>query len=248
MAASAIPKRVPLGFVCGHPVGYGGELYGGSMFIRSAASDTLQGKAIQSVNEKWGVEDSRHQGWRSGLETIGIAVCKKKYAPFSFSVSYVENSNGERKKKITVKRMYGCHCHSDIRKAKIEKYGERKGWEPFGQWSLRKVRKLAKNEMERQNRQQPPPLMIGDSINSGTATSAESSSDESRDASSEEIGRWVSSTPPLESDEERHTKPDSSILSLCNNGRCTWKVKTKYDNITDEINNNTGSEHGIRIE
>jgi len=229
------------------------------MFIRSAASDTLQGKAIQSVNEKWGVEDARHQGWRSGLETIGIAVCKKKYAPFSFSVTYEENGKGERKKKIVVNRMYGCHCHSQIRKARIEKYGERKGWEPFGQWSLHKVRKLAKVEMERLNRQPPLLKVIGDSTNSGitttTTTSAESesSSDESRDASSassdESTNRgWASSTPSLESDEEECKKPGSSILSLCNNGRCTWKIKTKYDDISDEINNYDGSEHGIHIE
>ena len=38
--------RVPLGFVCGFPIGHGGELYGGSMFIPSAATDTKQGKCI----------------------------------------------------------------------------------------------------------------------------------------------------------------------------------------------------------
>ena len=78
--------RVPLGFVCGYPVGNGGEQYGGSMFIKSAAADTLQGKAIQAVNEKWGDannSDARRQ-W-GGRETIGIPVCKKKYSPFAFS-------------------------------------------------------------------------------------------------------------------------------------------------------------------
>ena len=65
---------VPLGFVCGYPVPVG-ELYGGSMFIASAANDTLQGRAIQKVNEQWGAD---FRSW-NGRETIGISVCKKKY-------------------------------------------------------------------------------------------------------------------------------------------------------------------------
>ena len=68
---------VPLGFVCGYPVS-GGELYGGSMFIASAANDTLQGRAIQRVNEHWGAD---FRSW-NGRETIGISVCKKKYGQF----------------------------------------------------------------------------------------------------------------------------------------------------------------------
>jgi len=135
VAASAIPERVPLGFVCGYPIRTGGELYGGSMFIRSAAADTLQGRAIQDVNIKWG-EDFRK--W-NGRETIGIPVCKKKYAPF---VTKSEIVNG--RVKIKVERMYGCRCHSETRKDTIKKYGERKGWEPFGQWSLTKAKTMAK--------------------------------------------------------------------------------------------------------
>eukprot|EP00957_Ditylum_brightwellii_P110184 8404439-Ditylum_brightwellii.AAC.1 len=61
-------KKVPLGFICGYPVGNGGELYGGSMFIRSAAADTLQGQAIQKINTRWGADFRR---W-DGMETIGI--------------------------------------------------------------------------------------------------------------------------------------------------------------------------------
>jgi len=220
------------------------------MFIRSAASDTLQGKAIQSVNEKWGVEDNRHNGWRSGLETIGIAVCKKKYNPFSFSVSYGEvDGNEERRKKIAVKRMYGCHCHSNLRKSKIEKYGERNGWEQFGQWSLRKVRKLAKHEMERLNGlNRQLPMIVSSATASAKTTSTPTSSDESTVVSSEESLGWVSSTSSLENDEERYKKPVSSILSLCNNGRCAWKIKTKYDNVFEEIHNQAESEHEIHIE
>lgn len=71
-------NSVPLGFVCGYPLS-GGELYGGSMFIASAANDTLQGRAIHKINERWGADD--HRCW-NGRETIGIPVCKKKYGRY----------------------------------------------------------------------------------------------------------------------------------------------------------------------
>jgi hypothetical protein len=104
------------------------------MFAKSAANDTLQGRAIQGINEKWG------EGKWNGRETIGIPVCKKKYAPFSF-----KNEAGE----IKVQRTFGCRCHSDIRKEKIEMHGLREGWEPFGQWSMRKAQILARRETDR---------------------------------------------------------------------------------------------------
>lgn len=110
------------------------------MFMKSAANDTLQGKAIQSINVRWG-EDSRN--W-SGRETIGIPVCKKKYAPFSFKVERDEKGRA----KVTVERMFGCHCHSNIRKKLIQKHGCRTGWEPFGQWSLKKAEEKAKRQTE----------------------------------------------------------------------------------------------------
>jgi len=132
-------RRVPLGFVCGYPVGNGGELYGGSMFSKSASTDT-QSRAIHEINEKWG------EGQWCGRETIGVAVCKKKYAPFSFRV--VDEPSG---KVVTVERMFGCRCHSDIRREKIELHGERGGWVPFGQWSMRKAVELARRETERIN-------------------------------------------------------------------------------------------------
>jgi hypothetical protein len=71
---------------------------GGDMFLRSAAPDTLQGKAIQEVNETWGalhmkkeeVDDilnrrrARGKGCKAGSDLyIGIPVCKKKYTPFN---------------------------------------------------------------------------------------------------------------------------------------------------------------------
>jgi len=133
VAASAIPGRVPLGFICGHPVP-SGEQYGGSMFAKSAANDTLQGRAIHGINEKWG------EGKWNGRETIGIPVCKKKYAPFAFK---------KKDGKIVVERMFGCFVHSDLRKEKIEAHGVRDGWEPFGQWSMQKAKELARKETEK---------------------------------------------------------------------------------------------------
>jgi hypothetical protein len=130
--------------VCGYPVGNGGELYGGSMFIKSAATDTLQGRAIQAVNTRWG-EDFRK--WQ-GRETIGIPVCKKKYAPFCFSII---RGDADGTPKVTVERRFGCRCHSSLRKTIIEQHGCRSGWEPFGQWSLRKAQEKARLETERLN-------------------------------------------------------------------------------------------------
>uniref|UniRef100_A0A7S1VX68 Uncharacterized protein n=1 Tax=Grammatophora oceanica TaxID=210454 RepID=A0A7S1VX68_9STRA len=129
------------------------------MFAKSAASDTLQGKAIQAVNSKWG-EDFR--GW-NGRETIGIPVCKKKYTPFTFKVE--KRSDGTQY--VSVERMFGCRCHSGVRKSVIEQHGCREGWEPFGQWSLRKATEMARKE--------------GDRINGEGATSDEAvSSDDER--------------------------------------------------------------------
>jgi hypothetical protein len=111
------------------------------MFIKSAASDTLQGRAIHAVNTRFG------EGKWNGRETIGIPVCKKKYAPFSFQI--VRDENGVAK--VTVERMFGCKCHSDLRKSVIEQHGCRSGWEPFGQWSLRKAQERARRETDRLN-------------------------------------------------------------------------------------------------
>jgi hypothetical protein len=118
------------------------------MFIKSAANDTLQGKAIQAINVRWG-EDSRN--W-SGRETIGIPVCKKKYAPFAFKVErHPSTKESLGRVHITVERMFGCRCHSDLRKNVIQQHGCRTGWEPFGQWSLKKAEDVARRQAERIN-------------------------------------------------------------------------------------------------
>jgi len=107
--------------------------------MQSAATDTLQGKAIQDINKRWG-----HGRWE-GTETLGITVCKKKYSPFILNSSVDEN--GEER--LTVERMYGCRCHSEPRKALIDRCGPRKGWDSFGQWSITKARQVAR-EVERE--------------------------------------------------------------------------------------------------
>lgn len=161
------------------------------MFIRSAAEDTLQGRAIQNVNRQWG-DDFRK--W-NGRESIGIPVCKKKYSPFMIVKKVVP---GKGKVDISVQRMYGCHVHSHLRKRVIEQHGERKGWEPFGQWSLSKARALARRAMEN----------ISKMIN----VSEEKS--EGRDDNSIAKAHW------------KH---------ICHNGSCAWKIKGKFDDISDEI-------------
>jgi len=108
------------------------------MFIRSAATDTLQGRAIHEINTRWGGDFRK---W-NGRETIGLPVCKKKYAPFTIVKEAVPGK--KNRYRWTVQRMYGCHCHSHLRKKVIMRYGERKGWEPFGQWSIAKAKVLAR--------------------------------------------------------------------------------------------------------
>ena len=176
------------------------------MFIKSAASDTLQGKAIQQINEKWG------EGKWNGTETIGIPVCKKKYAPFCFSVS---EDGPDGKKAVRVVRMFGCRSHSELRREKIETHGLRTGWEPFGQWSMRKAQELARRETDR--------------INGGCTVSASGSSSSSSSESDE-------------TDEEEETTSDEELKTICHNGKCTWKLREKYDNIYREVTGNSDSD------
>jgi hypothetical protein len=132
------------------------------MFIKSAA-EGLQSKAIHQINIRWG-EDvcGRH-----GRETIGIPVCKKKYSPFLF-----RNKDGT----ITVERMFGCHVHHGIRKKTIEQHGCRPGWEPFGQWSMRKALEQARAESERLNSSSPVTTTADDECSSSSDEDAPAAS------------------------------------------------------------------------
>lgn len=84
------------------------------MYIASAAAGThgLQSRAQAAAAAKWG-------GGRPGQEVIGHSVCKGKYQPWRNAV-----------------RQYGCARHHFLRKAKIDKYGLREGWESFEQWPM----------------------------------------------------------------------------------------------------------------
>lgn len=228
-----------MGFVCGYPVGIGGELYGGSMFIKSAASYTDQGKAIQSINEKWGEGSSGTGRPWGGRETIGIQVCKKKYSPFLFTIDVPYNDEndtkncsrntdaaGDKRKVIKVVRMFGCPHHSDIRKQKIECHGIRKGWEPFGQWSLRKAEQLARRETVRLNSSDEKNNVYEDVEEDEKipALPMDGSNDVKNELKNE-----------VKSDKGNSLLNIDDVKTICHNGKCLWKKRNKYDDIYNEI-------------
>ena len=201
------------------------------MFSRSAAMDTLQGKAIHSVNMKWGnpTNDPSSSSITTaiacsrapGRETIGIPVCKKKYKPFAF---HVVKQNGMFS--VQLERLYGCQCHHPQRKHVIEIHGERQGWQPFGAWSLRKAQNQARIESARLN---------GETTNDGSSTSTV---DTGYDDSDEEL------SPPSTTavaQNEFTAAIRKSISNICLNGTCTWKLESAYDNIYKEIHGYTES-------
>ena len=195
-------------------------MYGGSMFLPSAASDTLQGKAIHAINERWGYDFRK---W-VGRETIGIPVCKKKYSPFDIRVKKGDTNNTPKKKKgqqqqqikVVIERMYGCACHSPIRKQLIEKYGERKGWEPFGQWSLSKAMTLARKMIDK--------FKTGLLVLQGDRNIMDVS------------GKTGSTTTTTTNNSDEEDEVVISWKSICHNGKCAWKIKSKYDDVTQDEN------------
>jgi hypothetical protein len=233
--------RVPLGFVCGYPLN-GGELYGGSMYISSAATDTLQGQAMQKVNTRWGDDGSQPKG----RESLAGPVCKKKYKPFLFRLVQVSSdgivveskereatlkTNNKKRPRtapslttltwqVQVERLYGCACHHELRRQVILKFGERPGWEPFGQWSLQKALTRAKQETKR--------------LNALASSKGDASHLDSDDVSTEEstvsVGRGAKKALVATA-----MPPTIKLLPLCANGDCIWKVKTAYDDIFEEI-------------
>lgn len=174
------------------------------MFARSAAGDTLQGQAMQAANARWGQDTLG----RAGRETLGIPVCKKKYKPFSFQIKRLNGTY-----QVHVQRLYACRCHDGRRRAVIAEHGLRPGWEPFGQWSLRKAQEMARAEAAR--------------LNAGEVLPAAESDD---------------STTTEEEEEEEEASycgmgPSKVSFSsdMCANGRCHWKLKSAYDDIYKEI-------------
>lgn len=180
------------------------------MFARSAAPNTLQGKAMQAANSKWGEDELN----RAGRESIGTAVCKKKFAPFKFPV--VRRKNGSIE--VKVERMFACRCHHPIRKAAIQQHGLREGWEPFGQWSLQKATEMAKREALKLN---------GDVV--PTASDGETTEDDSSETASCSDGLCPVITK-------------TRLTDLCVNGSCSWKQKSAFDDIYHEMHGRTESE------
>jgi hypothetical protein len=208
------------------------------MFTRSAAMDTLQGKAIHSINMKWGsitnndisassssAPNARMCGRAPGRETIGIPVCKKKYKPFEFRVLKQTNtgSSGDGTYTVQVERLYGCQCHHPYRKQVIEQHGERPGWQTYGVWSLRKAQHQARIEAARLNGE----YLATDTSSTTTNDTVEDSGDE--DVASAGANGMLGVF-------------HKSLSNICLNGACTWKVESAYDNIYKEIHGYTESE------
>ena len=96
---------MPHGYVCGWPLKNGGDMYGGSHYIKSASADmTDQGRAILETSRKFG--DGK---------TLPFAPCKRYYNPYS-----EVNEDGEKTK------LYACRLHNEQRKKRLKKEG--------GQW------------------------------------------------------------------------------------------------------------------
>lgn len=204
------------------------------MFIKSAASYTNQGKAIQSINEKWGEQTSGTRRPWGGRETIGIQVCKKKYSPFLFTVEETDhdendakncNNTGascaERKRIVKVVRLFGCPHHSDLRKEKIECHGVRKGWEPFGQWSLRKAQQLARGINIKLNL-----------TDSKSSTNKQVEREDRHDLLLSQEGR---AKEVCDENCTSCSNIDDEIRTICHNGKCLWKKRDKHDDVYREI-------------
>lgn len=205
------------------------------MFARSAAetSGAQQSKAIQAVNVKWG-EDVLS---RSGRETIGIPVCKKKYKPFRFDVVKKKGGGVE----VQVVRMFACQCHHDARKAVIETHGLRKGWVHFGQWSMKKAQEMARHEAARLNAVLKS-VKGNDGIQhqqdlGGDTASPSSSSGEEEEEDDDDTAGFVSS--PSAAATTTIARP------MCLNGSCTWKVRSKFDDIEEEMLNQQQQEQQL---
>jgi len=233
------------------------------MFIQSAAAERglHQSRAIQAANERWG------EGRWTGRETIGIQVCKKKYTPFNFTVTSQRQQQEEdggggnngggrqpqpRRRVVKVERMFGCPHHSKLRRRVIEKHGERPGWEPFGQWSMKKAQELARRETRRLNGElatvEDESTIVtmdddgGDDAVFSEAASASASGSNLPLPSSSSASSDPMVCVPLSAAASASAAaaaaaalPNEDFRTMCHNGRCAWKLKSKYDNVYEEI-------------
>ena len=195
------------------------------MFARSA-DQTRQGQAIQRVNERWGSDALD----RAGRESIGRAVCKKKYTPFVFPLEYDTNDNSNTSTtgqdpmlvRVGVERRFGCRAHHHLRMAVIAQHGCRPGWEPFGQWSRQKALDIARRETARRNKK------IRSSTTSGSATTHTTEDEVS--LSSAEDGPTAAAAAVC----GLPTHAQNNFRSLCWNGNCLVKHESRYDDVQEE--------------
>lgn len=93
----------------------------------SSASAGPQASAMLKASAKWGTGEV-------GKEQIPGPVCKVKYQPFRRSPQGGDMVGLGGKGTPQREKMYACHLHHTKRKALVEKFGPREGWEPFSQW------------------------------------------------------------------------------------------------------------------
>jgi hypothetical protein len=123
--------------------------------------------------------------------------------------------------------MYGCACHSLIRKQIILQHGERKGWERFGQWSLSKAKEAAKKETIRLNANVTMLKQLLPGLKYDTSTTSSSSSEDENDTDN------ATSLCYITNGTKHKQQPWET---LCANGTCNWKISGKCDDIISEIN------------
>jgi len=215
-------NRVPLGFVCGYPL-QGGELYGGSMFARSAAADTQQGQAMQRVNERFGSDALG----REGRESLGMAVCKKKYTPFVFPLTTNNHTDGTVQ--VTAERRLGCRAHHALRLSVIAQHGLRPGWEPFGQWTYKKANELARKDTAKRNRK-----IAAAQVDGTTTTEDEVSLSSAEEEAATGVCANPNVTPSSSSSSSSSSYAANNFRSLCWNGNCLVKHESMYDDVEEE--------------
>jgi len=196
------------------------------MFIRSASMDTKQGQAIHACNIAWGGDNDDGGGDRTtfhGRESIGIPVCKKKYKPFRFR----RRDDGT----IAVERMFACACHDELRKATALQHGLRPGWTDFGQWSRQKATELARKVAARE--------AAAASASPTPSASSSSSDSENGSSSDSEVEDAIVVVSSKGSSAAAAAAGGSGycpeLAQLCHNGQCAWKVRNKYDDVAEEI-------------
>jgi hypothetical protein len=145
---------------------------------------------------------------------------------------------------VVVERLYGCRCHHPQRKRVIERHGVRNDWQPFGVWSLAKAQAQAKCETVRLNRElreQAAATSTKMTDEEKAETSALSSSSDDEDEDDNDEATDTGSRNSKNTAAVAAKAATASIVkrkpcrTMCMNGKCTWKVRSAYDNIYKEI-------------